>query len=247
MGKGNKLASIRTIGGHRRYRACDVYALLNAERRSNRHAQLETLVDDYYGADPTRVLVDLADRYGIAAAVLDRTWFTQFTRRDLTDDEWKRIAAELGDFSSALQQSCAEHLFDYACTVLDTAGVPYRTRPPPNYRPCPPQPGRARARAAASPRTTQHPATRPPYRNCRWYRTSRTPRGFIPSPTRTDRCRSRLRRRSLFLLSRWTRLTGWCRIRRGSGTTSWAVPTTTRPTGTPPTPSRSSIPTWRTW
>ncbi|MFA1543520.1 SAM-dependent methyltransferase [Actinomadura monticuli] len=85
---------------------------------------METLVDDYYGADPTRVLLDLADRYGLAAAVLDRTWFTQFTRRDLTDDEWKRIAAELGDFSNSLQQSCATHLFDYACTVLDTAGVP---------------------------------------------------------------------------------------------------------------------------
>lgn len=122
--KGNKLSSIRTIGGHRRYRACEVYELLNAERRSNRHTQLETLVDDYYGADPTRVLLDLADRYGLAVTVLDRDWFTQLTQRDLTDDEWKRIAAELGDFGSALQQACADHLFDYAYAVLDTAGIP---------------------------------------------------------------------------------------------------------------------------
>ena len=48
------LSSIRTVGGHRRYRAAEVYELLNSERRSSFHTAVETLIDDHYGGDPTR-------------------------------------------------------------------------------------------------------------------------------------------------------------------------------------------------
>ncbi|GAA1892770.1 hypothetical protein GCM10009736_71290 [Actinomadura bangladeshensis] len=118
-----KLSSIRTVGGHRRYRASEVHEVLNAECVSSRYARLETLVDHYDG-DATRVLLDIADRYGLAVTVLDRAWFTQFTRRDLTDLEWKRIAAELGDFSGTLLRECAGPLLGYAFTVLSAAGIP---------------------------------------------------------------------------------------------------------------------------
>ncbi|MEU5992831.1 BldC family transcriptional regulator [Spirillospora sp. NPDC047418] len=119
-----KLSAIRTVGGHRRYRACEIHELLNVERASRRYAGLEALVDNHYDGDPTRVLLDIADRYGLAVTILNRAWFTQFMRRDLTDLEWKRIAAELGNFSGTLHQECAGQLLDYASTVLSTAGIP---------------------------------------------------------------------------------------------------------------------------
>ncbi|MEU8342367.1 BldC family transcriptional regulator [Spirillospora sp. NPDC048832] len=119
-----KLASIRTVGGHRRYRASEVYELLNIERYRNRHTRLETLVSDYYDDDPTSALLDIADQYGLAISVLDRAWFTRFAQRDLTDLEWKQTAAQLGDFSRELHQACAGHLLDYASTVLGAAGIP---------------------------------------------------------------------------------------------------------------------------
>ncbi|MFA1538040.1 SAM-dependent methyltransferase [Actinomadura monticuli] len=66
----------------------------------------------------------MSDRYGLAVTVLDRAWFTRFTRRDLTDLEWKRIAAQLGSFSNALHQTCADQLLAYTSTVLSTTGIP---------------------------------------------------------------------------------------------------------------------------
>ncbi|MEU5995220.1 BldC family transcriptional regulator [Spirillospora sp. NPDC047418] len=117
------LSSIRTVGGHRRYRAAEVYELLNSERRSGFHAAVETLVDDHYDGDPTRAVIDLAERYGLAVLVLDRAWFTQIARRDLTEVEWKHIAAELQSFSSAVSGTCADQLLDYASTVLRAADV----------------------------------------------------------------------------------------------------------------------------
>jgi hypothetical protein len=68
-------------------------------------------------------LIDLADRYGLAVTFLHRAWFTRFAQRDLTDIEWKRISAELGDFSDTLYQTCADQLLDYATTVLRSAGI----------------------------------------------------------------------------------------------------------------------------
>ncbi|TDC07168.1 BldC family transcriptional regulator, partial [Actinomadura bangladeshensis] len=118
-----KLSSIRTVGGHRRYRAAEVYELLNSERRSSFHAAVETLVDGHYSGDPTRALIDLAERYGLAVLVLDRAWFTQIARRDLTEVEWKHIVAELPTFSRALSGTCADQLLDYAATVLRAADV----------------------------------------------------------------------------------------------------------------------------
>jgi excisionase family DNA binding protein len=122
--KEGKLSSIRTVGGHRRYRACEIHELLNAERASRRYARLEALVGNHYDGDPTRALLDIADRYGLAVTALNRTWFTHFMRRDLTDLEWKRIAAELGDFGGMLHRECAGQLLDYVSTVLAAAGIP---------------------------------------------------------------------------------------------------------------------------
>ncbi|WP_420865735.1 SAM-dependent methyltransferase [Actinomadura welshii] len=92
-------------------------------QQSEQHNQLEALVADKYGGDPTRVLTDLATRYGLAIAVLDRDWFTQAAGRDLTEIEWKRLAAEFGDFNNAVRESCADQLSDYASTMLGTAGI----------------------------------------------------------------------------------------------------------------------------
>jgi excisionase family DNA binding protein len=66
-----KLSSVRTLGGHRRYRAAEIHALLNGSPSCWPDA-LQTLVDDHYGGDPLRALQDLADRYGITVTVLDR-------------------------------------------------------------------------------------------------------------------------------------------------------------------------------
>lgn len=121
--KDARLTSVRTLGGHRRYRAAEVYALLDSERWSGRHTPVETLVNDHYDGDPAHALRDLARRYGIAIAILDRDWFTQVTGRDLTDEEWKPIAAELATSSNAPHDACAHQLFDYAGTVLSTAGI----------------------------------------------------------------------------------------------------------------------------
>ncbi|NKZ03293.1 SAM-dependent methyltransferase [Actinomadura latina] len=83
----------------------------------------------------------MADRYGLAVAVLDRAWFTRFARRDLTDIEWKRIAAELGGFGRAIHQACAAQLLDYASAVLSTAGL---LRPDTTASELPPLPDTAR-------------------------------------------------------------------------------------------------------
>lgn len=119
-----KLSSIRTVGGHRRYHASEVYELLNSERLCNRRARLEALVNDHYDGDPTSALLDIGGRYGLAIAVLDRAWFARLTQRDLTDLEWKQVAAQLESFSSALREACGNQLLDYAATVLGAAGIP---------------------------------------------------------------------------------------------------------------------------
>ncbi|WP_346044202.1 SAM-dependent methyltransferase [Actinomadura chokoriensis] len=61
--------------------------------------------------------------------------------RDITDLEWKRIAAELGNFGGMLHRECAGQLLDYACTVLNAAGLslPDMTA---SELPPPPTPGR---------------------------------------------------------------------------------------------------------
>ncbi|OLT36349.1 hypothetical protein BJF79_31215 [Actinomadura sp. CNU-125] len=63
---------------------------------------LITLVDDHFGGNPVAALLELAGRYGIAIAYLDRAWFIRHMRRPPTSDEWKRIAAELDDFCAVI-------------------------------------------------------------------------------------------------------------------------------------------------
>lgn len=63
-----KLSSVRTPGGHRRYRAAEIHALLNGGPSCGPDA-LQTLVDDHYDGDPLRALQDLADWYGITVTV----------------------------------------------------------------------------------------------------------------------------------------------------------------------------------
>lgn len=133
----HKLSSIRTVGGHRRYRAAEIYELLEGMQRSEQYSRLEVLVADQYGGDPTRVVTDLAARYGLAVAVLDRDWFVQAAGRDLTDIEWKRLSAEFGGFSNVVRESCVGQLSDYASTVLGAAGVTAQDAASPELPPPP--------------------------------------------------------------------------------------------------------------
>lgn len=137
-----KLSTIKTLGGHRRYLAAEVNALRNGRQATTPSTSpapipsatppeegtprtpIQALVDDHYGGDPLPALLELAGRYGIAIAYLDRPWFTRFVHRGLTDDEWKRITAELDDFCAVLDDTCAGELHDYATNVLRAAHVP---------------------------------------------------------------------------------------------------------------------------
>lgn len=145
--KDARLTSVRTLGGHRRYRAAEVYALLDSERWSGRHAPVTTLVNDHYDGDPARALRDLACRYGISITILDRAWFTQTTGRDLTDAEWELIATELATSSNALHDACAGQLSTYANAALSAAGIAAGPTTGPNpSAPCPiPPPGKTPA------------------------------------------------------------------------------------------------------
>lgn len=174
-----KLSSTRTVGGHRRYRACEIHELLNPERASSRHARLEALIDNHYDGDPTRALLDIADRYGLAVTLLNRAWFTRFTQRDLTDIEWKRIAAQLGTFPSTLHQACADQLLDYASTVLSTTRIPIpgttgaQLPPPPT-----PEPGDQDADGRATTLKATPGCTSPPQQV--------RPDAAVPAPTLDD-------------------------------------------------------------
>ncbi|WP_431521601.1 SAM-dependent methyltransferase [Actinomadura madurae] len=106
-------------------------------QRSEQYSRLEVLVADQYGGDPTRVVTDLAARYGLAVAVLDRDWFVQAAGRDLTDIEWKRLSAEFGGFSNVVRESCVGQLSDYASTVLGAAGVTAQDAASPELPPPP--------------------------------------------------------------------------------------------------------------
>ncbi|WP_346047170.1 helix-turn-helix domain-containing protein [Actinomadura chokoriensis] len=87
------------------------------------------MIEDHFGGDAVAALLELAGRYGIAIAYLDRPWFTRHLGRALTADEWKRVGAELNDFCAVLDELCAEDLEVYADLVLHAAGVVRVTAP----------------------------------------------------------------------------------------------------------------------
>lgn len=86
-----KLSWVRTLGGHRRYHAAEIYALLNGHS-SRSSDPLQTLVDGSYDGDPLRALQDLADRYGLAVTVLDPAPSTTATG-SCTRDQFAPAAA----------------------------------------------------------------------------------------------------------------------------------------------------------
>lgn len=90
---------------------------------------INTLIEDHFGGDAVAALLELAGRYGIAVAYLDRPWFTRHLGRALAADEWNRVAAELNDFCAVLDDLCAEDLEVYADLVLHAAGIAGVTAP----------------------------------------------------------------------------------------------------------------------
>lgn len=84
---------------------------------------INALIEDHFGGDAVAALLELAGRYGIAVAYLDRPWFTRYLGRALTADEWRRVAAELNDFCAVLDDLCDEDLEVYTDLVLHAAGV----------------------------------------------------------------------------------------------------------------------------
>ncbi len=84
---------------------------------------IDALVEDHFGGDAVAALLELAGRYGIAVAYLDRAWFTRHLGRAVTEGEWRRVAAELNDFCAVLDDLCAEDLEVYTDLVLHAAGV----------------------------------------------------------------------------------------------------------------------------
>lgn len=142
------LSSVRTLGGHRRYRAAEIHARLNGKRSPGPSAPVQTLVDDHYDGDPVRALRDLARLYGLAVAVLDRTRFTKVTGNGLTDAEWQLLTAELAEPGSSLRVACADHLARCAAAALSTAGA--EVEQVPGSAPAPPLPAAAAAALLAA-------------------------------------------------------------------------------------------------
>ncbi len=101
----------------------------NADVSAAARHPINALVEDHFAGDAVEALLELAGRYGIAVAYLDRPWFTRYLGRALIEDEWRRIAAELNDFCAVLDDLCAEDLEVYADLVLKAASV-VRVPPP---------------------------------------------------------------------------------------------------------------------
>lgn len=122
-----KFDFIRTPGGHRRFPRAqfrDVIAYLNNEPSPADTAMAELV--EYFGGSPVAALLALADRYEIAVAYLDRDYFAEHLRRRghvLTDEEWKRIAGELADSCSVIDDTCPDQIEDHVAAVLTSATV----------------------------------------------------------------------------------------------------------------------------
>jgi excisionase family DNA binding protein len=126
-----KLTGIHTPGGDLRLPAKQIHAMtgLPQPQQDRQHASqaLAAVIKQHFNTDATAALLTLAQLADIDIAYLDRTYFTDYLQEHhghtLTDDEWKRIARELGEYCTLIDDLCRDAVAAYTDAILRSANI----------------------------------------------------------------------------------------------------------------------------
>lgn len=91
-----------------------------------RREALRNMVDVDFDGDAYAAILALADMFGVALYTQGRDDFESDLSRELTDEEWSRIAPRLSDFPEWLSNSGgAESISAWRDQLLEGAGISF--------------------------------------------------------------------------------------------------------------------------